>query len=31
MGDAELHKRGPKIAEIIEDEAFTLLTKLPIG
>ena len=31
MGDAELQRRGGKIAEIIEDEVFTLLTKLPIG
>lgn len=31
MGDAELHKQGPRIAEIIEDEVFTLMTKLPIG
>jgi NIPSNAP len=31
MGDAELHKHGATIAEIIEDEVFTLLTKLPIG
>jgi hypothetical protein len=31
MGDAELQKRGAKIAEIIEDEVFTVLTKLPIG
>jgi hypothetical protein len=31
MGDAELQKRGAKISEIIEDEVFTVLTKLPIG
>jgi hypothetical protein len=31
MGDVELHKHGPRIAEIVEDEVFTLLTKLPIG
>ena len=31
MGDAELQKRGVKISEIIEDEVFTVLTKLPIG
>ena len=31
MGDTELHKQGLRIAEIIEDEVFTLLTKLPIG
>jgi hypothetical protein len=31
MGDAELHKQGPRIAGIIEDEVFTLMTKLPIG
>jgi hypothetical protein len=31
MADTELQKRGPKIAEIIEDEVFTVLTRLPIG
>jgi hypothetical protein len=31
MGDTELQKQATKIAEIIEDEVFTVLTKLPIG
>lgn len=31
MGDTELQKRGARISEIIEDEVFTVLTKLPIG
>jgi NIPSNAP len=31
LGDTELQKRGARIAEIIEDEVFTVLTKLPIG
>ena len=31
MGDAELQRRGGKIAEIVEDEVFTVLTRLPIG
>ena len=31
QSDPALQKVGPRIAEIIEDETVTLLTKLPIG
>jgi hypothetical protein len=31
LGDPELQKFGPQIAEIIEDEVLSILTKLPIG
>jgi hypothetical protein len=31
LRDAEMHKRAHRIAEIVEDEVLTVLTKLPIG
>jgi len=31
FADPEMAKMGPLIAEIIEDEVLTVLTKLPIG
>lgn len=31
FADPEMQKMGPLIAEIIEDETLTVLTKLPIG
>jgi hypothetical protein len=31
LSDAEFQKNGSRIAEIVEDEVLTLLTKLPIG
>jgi hypothetical protein len=31
MGSADLQKYGPRIAEIIEDEVLTVMTRLPIG
>ena len=31
LSDPELQKYGPQIAEIIEDEVLSILTKLPIG
>ena len=31
LGDPEFQKWGPRIAEIVEDEVLTILTKLPIG
>ncbi|HUN57591.1 MAG TPA: NIPSNAP family protein [Candidatus Binataceae bacterium] len=31
LSDPEFAKSGPRIAEIVEDEVLTLLTKLPIG
>jgi NIPSNAP len=31
LGDAEMQKRAHRIAEIVEDEVLTVLTKLPIG
>jgi hypothetical protein len=31
LSDPELQKHGPRIAEIIEDEVLSIMTKLPIG
>jgi len=31
LGDAEMQKHAHRIAEIVEDEVLTVLTKLPIG
>ncbi|HVC43468.1 MAG TPA: NIPSNAP family protein [Candidatus Binataceae bacterium] len=31
LADPEFAKWGPRIAEIVEDETLTILTKLPIG
>lgn len=31
LSDPELQKYGPQIAEIIEDEVLSIMTKLPIG
>jgi hypothetical protein len=31
FADPELQKHGPRIAEIVEDETLSFLTKLPIG
>jgi NIPSNAP len=31
MSDPELQKHGPRIAEIVEDEVLTMLTKLPVN
>lgn len=31
LADPEFHKFAPRIAEIVEDEVLSVLTKLPIG
>ncbi|HTT75625.1 MAG TPA: NIPSNAP family protein [Candidatus Binataceae bacterium] len=31
LGDTEMQKHAHRIAEIVEDEVLTVLTKLPIG
>jgi len=31
LADPDLQKQGPRIGEIVEDEVFTMLTKLPVN
>jgi hypothetical protein len=31
LADPELQRQGPRISEIVEDEVFTMLTRLPVN